>query len=46
MPYDQLIHDKGGKNIQWRKGVSSIIGAVKIGQIHVKSETITCLIQK
>jgi len=27
---------KGGKNIQWRKKVSSISGAEKTGQLHVK----------
>ena len=31
----QLIYDKGGKDIQWRK-VSSISGAGKTGQLHVK----------
>ena len=30
--YSQLINDKGGKNIQWRKDS----GAVKTGQLHVK----------
>ena len=34
--YGQLIYDKGGKNIQWRKTVSSISGAGKTGQLHVK----------
>ena len=34
-PYDQLIYDIRGKNIQWRK-VYSINGARKIGQLHVK----------
>ena len=31
-----LIYDKGSKNIQWRKTVSLISGAGKIGQLHVK----------
>ena len=31
----QLIYDKGGKDIQWRK-VSSVSGAGKTGQLHVK----------
>ena len=38
MNYDQLIHDKGGKTIQWRKTVSSINGAGKTGQLNVKNE--------
>ena len=33
--FGQLIFDKAGKNIQWKK-VSSINGAGKIGQIHAK----------
>ena len=33
--YGQLIYNKGGKNIQWQK-VSSISGAGKTGQLHVK----------
>ena len=31
-----LIFDKEGKNIQWGKAVSSISGAGKTGQLHVK----------
>ena len=31
-----LIFDKGGQNIQWRKTASSISGAGKTGQLHVK----------
>ena len=34
--YVQLICDKGGKNIQWRKDSSSLSGAGKTGQLHVK----------
>ena len=34
--YAQLIYGKGGKDIQWRKTVSSISGAGKTGQLHVK----------
>ena len=34
--YGQLIYDKGGKNVQWSKTVSSPTGAGKTGQIHVK----------
>ena len=32
----QLIYDKGGKDIQWEKTVSSISGAGKTGQLQVK----------
>ena len=34
----QLIYNKGGKNSQWKKKktVSSISGAGKTGQLHVK----------
>ena len=41
-PKDKPMHlwspyfDKGGKNIQWRKDASSISGAGKTGQLHVK----------
>ena len=34
--YGQLTYDKGGKDIQWRKAVSSLSGAGKTGQLHVK----------
>ena len=34
--YGQLIYDKGGKDMQWRKTVSSISGAGKTGQLRVK----------
>ena len=32
----QLIYDKGGKNIQGEKTISSTSGAEKTGQLHVK----------
>ena len=35
LTYGQLIYNKGGKNIQWKK-VSSISAAGKTGQLHVK----------
>ena len=34
--YGQLIYDKGGKNIQWRKVVSSKSGAGETGQLYVE----------
>ena len=34
--YGYPIFDKGGKNMQWRKTISSITGAGKTGQLHVK----------
>ena len=34
--YGQLIYDKGGKDIQWRKLVSPISSAGKTGQLHAK----------
>ena len=34
--YGQLIDVKGGKNIQWRKGITSVSGAWKTGQLLVK----------
>ena len=36
-PYGYLIFDKGGKNIQRGKTASSINGAGKTGQLHVKT---------
>lgn len=33
---DQLIYNKGIKNIQWGKSVSSIDGVRKVGQSHAK----------
>ena len=34
--YGHPLFDKGGKSIQWRKTTSSINGAGKTGQLHVK----------
>ena len=34
--YGYLIFDRGGKNIQWDKTVSSKNGAGKTGQLHVE----------
>ena len=34
--YGQLIYGRGGKGIQWKMTVSSISGAGKTGQLHVK----------
>ena len=34
--YGQLIYDKGDKNIQWEKMVSSISEVEKTGQLYVK----------
>ena len=34
--YGHLIFDKGGKSMQWNKIASSISGAGKTGQLHVK----------
>ena len=34
--YGHVIFDKGGKDIQWRKIASSISGARKTRQLHVK----------
>ena len=36
LTYGHLIFNKEGKNIQWRKTVSSISGAGKTGQLRVK----------
>ena len=38
--YGQLICDKRGKNIQWRKIVSSISGIGKTGQLLIKKKII------
>ena len=37
--YGQLIFNKGGKNIQWRKMVSSASGAGKAGQPHLNQKS-------
>ena len=34
--YGYLVFDKGDKNIQWEKTDTSIDGAGKTGQLHVK----------
>ena len=34
--YGYLIFDKRGKNIQWGKTASSINGAGRSGQLHIK----------
>ena len=34
--YEYLIFDKRGKNIQWGKTASSINGAGRSGQLHIK----------
>ena len=34
--YGQLIDDKQGKKIQWRKIASSISGSGKTGELHVR----------
>ena len=34
--FGQLIFDKAGKNMRWKKTVSSINGAGKIGQLYAK----------
>ena len=36
MQYGYLIFDRRGKNIQWGKDTSSVSGARKTGQLHVK----------
>ena len=33
--YDQLLHNKAAKNIQWERIASLGTGAGKIGQLHV-----------
>ena len=33
--YGQLILNKGGKNIKWKKTISSASGAGKTGQLHI-----------
>ena len=33
-----IVYDKGGENNECRKGISSISGAGKSGQLHVKNE--------
>lgn len=33
---DQLIHNRGIKNIQWGKSITSIDGVRKVGQPHAK----------
>ena len=35
-PYGQLIYDKVGKNSTEKRQVSSINGAGKTGQLHIK----------
>ena len=34
--YGQLIYDKGGENLQWKKIISSISGAGNTGKLHLK----------
>ena len=41
--YGHVIIDKTGKNIQWEKTASSISGAGKTGQLHVKKNEIRTL---
>ena len=37
------LYDRGGKNIQCKKTISSISGAEKTGQLHLMNETRTLL---
>ena len=34
--HDHLIYNKRSRNIQWKRKLSSISGAVETGQLHVK----------
>ena len=36
--YDQLIYNKGAKNIQWERTVSSINSVAKIEEPHAKKK--------
>ena len=36
--YNQLIFNKGGKNIQWRNDSSSTSGTGRTGQLYFKDE--------